>query len=84
MTGDFGKGVTADCNIAILGGKQLKDTFITDFTYNVDLPWQTNFALTVNNVFDQDPPFARFALSYEPFTGEPLGRNVNVRLQKKF
>jgi len=41
-------------------------------------------ALTVENILDEDPPFARLDLNYDPFTASGLGRNWKVSLTKKF
>ena len=35
------------------------------------------------NLFDQDPPFARYGLSYDPYLGSPLGRNFRVTVTKR-
>ena len=40
--------------------------------------------LTVNNLFDKDPSFARLDLGYDPFTGNPIGRTYKVSATKKF
>jgi iron complex outermembrane receptor protein len=61
------------------------DAFITsDVAYRVFLPWDTTAVLAVDNVFDEDPPFARLDLSYDPFTASGLGRTVKLSLTKKF
>jgi hypothetical protein len=33
---------------------------------------------------DEDPPFSRNELSYDPTTGSPLGRAVEIEIRKKF
>ena len=40
--------------------------------------------LSVLNIFDRDPSFARLDYNYDPFTGSALGRNFKVGLSKKF
>ncbi len=61
------------------------DAFITnDVAYRVFLPWNTTVTASVINVFDEDPPFARLDLSYDPFTANPLGRYYKLGLTKKF
>lgn len=61
------------------------DAFITnDVAYRVFLPWDTTLTASVINVFDQDPPFARLDLSYDPFTANPLGRYYKLGVTKKF
>lgn len=73
----------AACNVTILNGQKIEDFFTVDFTYRVELPWDTSAAITINNVFDQDPPFARYGLSYDPYLGSPLGRNIRFTITKR-
>jgi iron complex outermembrane recepter protein len=35
-------------------------------------------------VFDEDPPFARYDLSYDPYTANPLGRYFKIGVTKRF
>ncbi|HEY9236411.1 MAG TPA: TonB-dependent receptor [Phenylobacterium sp.] len=59
--------------------------FVThDLAYRVMLPWDTTLSLSVINVFDEEPPFARLDLSYDPFTANPLGRYYKLNVIKKF
>ena len=61
------------------------DAFVTtDLAYRVFLPWDTTVSATVINVFDQDPPFARLDLSYDPFTANPYGRYYKLNVTKRF
>ena len=61
------------------------DAFITtDVTYRVHLPWDTTATVTVANLFDADPPFARRDLSYDPATANPLGRAYKLSATKRF
>ena len=68
----------------VAGGKTIDSTLITDLTYRVFLPADTTMVITVDNLFDQDPSFARLDLNYDPFTGDPLGRTYKFSLTKKF
>lgn len=66
------------------GGQKI-DAFVTwDMSYRVLLPWETSAVLTVDNILDKDPPFARLDLGYDPFTANPLGRTVKLNVTKKF
>jgi iron complex outermembrane receptor protein len=70
--------------IALPQGKNI-DRFIThDLTYRVELPWRITASATIENIFDEDPPFVRLNLSYDPFTANPLGRTFKIGLRKKF
>ncbi|MCR5869648.1 MULTISPECIES: TonB-dependent receptor domain-containing protein [unclassified Sphingomonas] len=76
-------------NPALGGARVTQGAFIDSFT-TVDFTIQ--FAITdsvtlsgsVYNLFDQDPPFAREDYNYEPFVGNPLGRNFKVGVSAKF
>ena len=65
-------------------GKNIDAFVTTDLTYRVFLPWDATATVSVDNMFDEDPPFARLDLSYDPFTASGLGRTWKVSLTKKF
>ena len=55
-----------------------------DLTYRVELPWETTATLTVQNIFDEDPPFALGTqYNYDPGSGNPLGRVSSMSLRKR-
>ena len=62
------------------------DEFITaDLSYILDIePLAATLSVTVQNITDEDPPFARLDLNYDPFTGNPLGRVIKVGFKKTF
>ncbi|MFC3079060.1 TonB-dependent receptor domain-containing protein [Phenylobacterium terrae] len=61
------------------------DSFVThDLTYRGELPWDVTLTAAVINVFDEEPPFARYDLSYDPYTANPLGRYFKIGLTKRF
>lgn len=74
---------TVITNATPYGGK-VKPQEQVDLAYRVFLPKDTTLSLQVQNVFDKDPPFARTELSYDPFTGNPLGRTFQVSVKKAF
>ena len=55
-------------------GKTIKSTILAELDYRVQLPWDTTATLSVDNLFDTDPSFARLDLNYDPFTGSAIGR----------
>ncbi|MES3028776.1 MAG: TonB-dependent receptor [Pseudomonadota bacterium] len=56
-----------------------------DLTYRIELPWETTATLTVQNIFDEDPPFAiGTQYNYDPSSGNPLGRVYSMSLRKRF
>lgn len=57
---------------------------LSDFSYQVELPWDTRLTLTVQNVFDADPKFSREALGYDASTGSPLGRTFRIGVRKRW
>ncbi|MEW5683409.1 MAG: TonB-dependent receptor [Pseudomonadota bacterium] len=65
-------------------GQKISDTVLAEIDYRVELPWRTTMTLSVDNLFDQDPSFARLDLNYDPFTGNTLGRTYKVSVRKRF
>lgn len=68
----------------ILGGKKIDSTVFHDLNYLLQLPWETTLSLSVENLTDEDPSFARLDLSYDPFTSSAIGRTYKVGLRKRF
>ena len=66
------------------GGQTVKSTLIAELDYRVELPWDTTVIISVDNVFDEDPSFARLDLNYDPFTGNALGRVFKFAVKKRF
>lgn len=61
------------------------ERFVTvDLAYRAELPFDATLTAVVGNVFDEDPPFARLDLSYDPFTANPLGRTFKLGVTKRF
>jgi iron complex outermembrane receptor protein len=75
---------------AALGGQRVTGgAFIDSFTTaDLTIQWDINDRITLSgsvyNIFDQDPPFAREDYNYEPFVGNPLGRNFKIGVSAKF
>ncbi|WP_068879277.1 TonB-dependent receptor [Phenylobacterium sp. CCH12-B4] len=65
-------------------GQTIKSTILAELDYRVQLPWDTTMTLSVDNLFDQDPAFARLDLNYDPFTGSAIGRTYKVSVKKRF
>ncbi len=80
-------GTVGYCNsqvAALLAGKNLDDYLTVDMTYRVELPADIAMSLSIYNVFNEDPAFARTAVSYLSGFGNPLGRNYKLMLSKRF
>ena len=65
-------------------GKTVDSQVQFDLAYRMDLPMDTTLSIAVQNILDEDPPFSRTELSYDPLTGNPLGRTVQINLRKRF
>lgn len=77
-------GTTYDQGALILNGQKISAQNQFDLAYRVMLPKQTTLSLQVQNLLDKDPPFARAEMSYDPMTGNPLGRTFQVNVRKAF
>ena len=65
-------------------GAKIPDTWLAELDYRVELPWETTATLSIDNLFDTDPGFARLDLNYDPFTGNALGRTYKISVRKRF
>lgn len=65
-------------------GKQI-DKFIThDLTYRLEMPWNTRVVFAAENITDEEPPFVRLELAYDPFTASAMGRTFKVGVTQRF
>ena len=56
-----------------------------DFFYNWSPEaWGLDVGLGVVNLTDEDPPFAAFDTSYDPYTHNPFGRTWKISVTKRF
>ena len=67
---------------ALIG--KLDNFWQNDLTIQAKLPWETTATLSIQNIFDSDPPDAPSNYNYDYTTGNPLGRVVEVAIKKKF
>lgn len=65
-------------------GKRIGSYTTVDLTYFVELPTGTALTFSINNLLDEDPPFARLDLSYDPFTADALGRTFKLGVRQSF
>jgi iron complex outermembrane receptor protein len=68
----------------VTAGKKIDSIILAEIDYRVELPWDTTMTLSIDNVFDEDPSFARLDLNYDPFTGNALGRVFKLGVKKRF
>jgi len=50
----------------------------------VQLPAETGVSFSIFNLTDEEPSFARTAVSYMSGFGSPLGRSYELQLGKRF
>ncbi len=82
--GAFFDSSTVRTPVQVSAGKHIGSFTTVDLSYLARLPWDTTLTLTAMNLADQDPPFARLDLNYDPFTASSLGRIFKVGFAKKF
>ncbi|WP_372782473.1 TonB-dependent receptor domain-containing protein [Phenylobacterium sp.] len=63
---------------------KLDDYWQHDITVQVELPWETQLTVSVQNILDTDPPHAPSNYNYDYTTGNPLGRVFEVGVKKRF
>ena len=79
-------GSTSNTIAGLVGGSPYIGSYIqNDLIYRVELPYQTDLTFSIQNIADQDPPFAiGTQYNYDPGSGNPLGRVFAVGVKKKF
>jgi len=70
--------------LALTGGRRIDSHVTHDLAYVLQLPAEMTVSAAISNLTDEDPPFARLELSYDPTTVSPLGRTVKVGVRKRF
>ena len=68
-------------------GREIPALAQHDFNVIYDLPVsfaEVQLQGSVENIFDEDPPEARFELGYNPFIGNPLGRTFRLGAKVRF
>lgn len=65
-------------------GREIDSHLTADVIYRVTLPGDTLASLAVLNAFDQEPPFARLDVNYDPFTHNPVGRIIRIGVSSRF
>lgn len=65
-------------------GKNIDEFMTHDINYRLELPWDMRLLASVENLTDEDPPFVRLELAYDPFTASALGRIYKLGITKRF
>lgn len=69
----------------VKGSVKIPEYWQHDLTYTAQLPWDSTLTLSVQNIFDEDPPFAiGTQYNYDPGSGNPLGRVYTFGIKKRF
>ena len=73
-----------------VGARDIDDHQTYDLHYNLSLAAvnpeleDSAFWVSVYNLTDEDPPFARLDLNYDPYTHNPFGQMIKVGVRHKF
>lgn len=70
--------------VSLPQGKNISPWTIFDFTYRLEIPGNMQLTISVDNIFDKNPPFVRLNYSYDPFVANGLGRTSKVGVSKRF
>lgn len=73
-----------DERVGVQYGEDGENWITTDFTYRVELDGDMALTLTAANIFDRDPPPAQEEFGYDPWTGNPIGRTLEIGIKKSF
>ncbi|HTE42424.1 MAG TPA: TonB-dependent receptor [Steroidobacteraceae bacterium] len=71
-------------NTAISTGRKVEALLNVDLTYRIEFDEGFSTSLTINNVLDEDPSFARTSINYDSGFGSPLGRTFRLAATKRF
>ncbi len=80
----FGPNAGALAGASVTDGKNIGAFTTLDATYRLVLPTNTTLAVSLQNLLDKDPPFARLDQNYDPFTASPLGFTAKVAISQAF
>jgi len=68
----------------LAAGQDIGSYTTVDATWRWSLPTGTTVALSLFNILDEKPPFARLDQNYDPFTGDPLGFTAKLGVSQRF
>ncbi len=75
----------AGINPGVPAGTEIDEHWTADLHYNFRFNSDnTRLFASIYNVTDEDPPFVRLDLNYDPYTHNPFGRIVKVGVQHRF
>ncbi|WP_294192341.1 TonB-dependent receptor [uncultured Sphingomonas sp.] len=82
--GIFGPSTLLPGSPTLSQGSRIAPFRTADVSLQYQIVPDTNLTLTVLNVTDRDPPFARLNYNYDPFTASALGRQVKLGVSTAF
>jgi iron complex outermembrane receptor protein len=68
----------------LAAGQDIGSYTTVDATWRWSLDTGTAVALSLFNIFDEEPPFARLDQNYDPFTADPLGFTAKLGVSQRF
>ncbi len=66
------------------GTREVEEHITYDLHYNYVVAEESALWISGYNVTDEDPPYARLDLNYDPYTHNPFGRIIKVGVRHKF
>lgn len=72
LFGEITKGVKIDSSLRF------------DLSYVFELTENLRLSATVENIADEDPPYVRNELGYDPRLADPLGRTFEIGVKATF
>jgi iron complex outermembrane receptor protein len=80
----FGPNAGVLAGASVTEGKHIASFTTLDAVWRWDVRSGTTFSVALENLLDEDPPFARLDQNYDPFTASPLGFTARVGLSQAF
>jgi iron complex outermembrane receptor protein len=80
----FGPNAAALAGASVTAGKQIGSMTTVDLTWRWQPFDKTTVSLALNNLLDEDPPFARLDQNFDPFTASPLGFTARFGVSQGF
>jgi iron complex outermembrane receptor protein len=68
----------------LVAGQDIGSYTTVDATWRWSLDTGTAVALSLFNILDEEPPFARLDQNYDPFTADPLGFTAKLGVSQRF
>jgi iron complex outermembrane recepter protein len=70
--------------VAVTAGKTIEAVWMHDLNWTWRMENGLRLSASVSNILDEDPPFARLDLNYDPYTHNPIGRTIKIGFSRTF